>query len=106
MPDDLYNGMALVLLKNLPGGAGATVHMAVFMPKPRPIEMEWRWEGEDEVMLGGRPLKTMRSLVKQKRFPQYMEVPPNIEAKPIGSPFFMPLSHPSDLPLLQDDTLV
>ena len=27
MPDDLYNGMALILLKNLPGEAGATVHM-------------------------------------------------------------------------------
>ena len=64
MPADLYNGMALVLLKNLPGGAGATVHMAVFMPEPQLIEMEWSWEGEDEVMLGGRPLKTMRSLVK------------------------------------------
>jgi hypothetical protein len=64
MPADLYNGMALILLKNLPGGAGATVHMAVFMPEPRLIEMEWRWEGEDEVLLGGRSMKAMRSLVK------------------------------------------
>jgi len=66
MPDDLYNGMALMLLKNLPGGAGATVHMAVFTPDPRLIEMELSWEGEDEVLLGGRAMKTMRSLVKLK----------------------------------------
>ncbi len=66
MPADLYNGMALMLLKNLPGGAGATVHMAVFTPEPRLIEMEWSWEGEDEVLLGGRAMKTMCSLVKLK----------------------------------------
>lgn len=66
MPTDLYNGMALILLKNLPGGAGATVHLAVFTPEPRLIDMEWRWEGEDEVLLGGRSMKAMRSLVKLK----------------------------------------
>jgi hypothetical protein len=66
MPADLYNGMALILLKNLPGGAGATVHLAVFTPEPRLIEMEWSWEGEDEVLLGGRSMKTKRSLVKLK----------------------------------------
>jgi len=66
MPADLYNGMALILLKNLPGGAGATVHMAVFTPEPRLLEMEWSWEGQDEVRLGGRAMKTMRSLVKLK----------------------------------------
>ena len=66
MPADLYNGMALMLLKNLPGGAGAVVHVAVFTPEPRLIEMEWSWEGEDAVLLGGRPMKAMRSLVKLK----------------------------------------
>ena len=66
MPADLYNGMALILLKNLPGGVGATVHLAVFTPEPRLIDMEWNWEGEDEVLLGGRSMKAMRSLVKLK----------------------------------------
>jgi hypothetical protein len=66
MPADLYNGMSLMLLKNLPGGAGATVHMAVFMPEPRLVEMEWSPEGEDEVLLGGRAMKTIRLLVKLK----------------------------------------
>jgi hypothetical protein len=66
MPADLYNGMALMLLKNLPGGAGATVHLAAFTPEPRLLEMEWSWEGAEEVLLGGRALKAMRSLVKLK----------------------------------------
>jgi hypothetical protein len=66
MPPDLYNGMALTLLKNLPGGAGATVRVAVFTPEPRLLEMEWSWEGEDQVLLGGRAMKAMRSLVKLK----------------------------------------
>jgi hypothetical protein len=66
MPADLYNGMALLLLKNLPGGAGATVHLAVFTPKPRLLELEWSWEGAEEVLLGGSALKAMRSLVKMK----------------------------------------
>lgn len=37
--------------------------------------------------------------MEENRFPQYMEVPPNIEAKPIVSPFSTFLSHSSNLPL-------
>jgi hypothetical protein len=66
MPADLYNGMELVVLKNLPGGAGTTVHVAAFTPEPRLLEMEWSADGEDEVLLGGRAMKAMRSLVKLK----------------------------------------
>jgi hypothetical protein len=66
MPADLYNGMSLMLLKNLPGGAGATVRVAVFTPEPRLLEMEWSWEGAEEVLLGGSAMKTMRSLVTLK----------------------------------------
>jgi hypothetical protein len=40
--------------------------VAVFMPEPRLLEMEWSWEGAEEVQLGGRAMKTMRSLVKLK----------------------------------------
>jgi hypothetical protein len=35
-----------------------------------------------------------------------MEVPPHIEAKPTVSSFSTLLSHSSNLPLLQDDTLI
>jgi len=52
MPADLYNGLALVLLKNLPAGGG-TGQMVVFTPKPRLIKMELTAEGEDQGGGGG-----------------------------------------------------
>jgi hypothetical protein len=64
MPTDLYNGMALVLLKNLSPGSGASVHMAVFTPKPRLVQMNLISEGEDVVRLGGASKKARRYLVK------------------------------------------
>jgi hypothetical protein len=47
MPADLYNGMMLILLKNLPPGTGATATMAAFTPKPRLIAMRLKPEGQD-----------------------------------------------------------
>jgi hypothetical protein len=62
MPDDLYNGMALVLLKNLT--AGASTRIAVFTPKPRIITMELAHEGDDTVRLGPAAKTARRYLVK------------------------------------------
>lgn len=64
MPADLYNGMALVLLKNLPPGSGASVHMAVFTPKPRIVQMNLISEDEDVVRLAGATRTVRRYLVK------------------------------------------
>ncbi|HET7874149.1 MAG TPA: hypothetical protein VFN71_01385, partial [Methylomirabilota bacterium] len=64
LPADLYNGMALVLLKNLPPGAAATVQIAVFTPKPRLITMRLSLEGEDRVLIGGDTKAVTRYLVK------------------------------------------
>jgi hypothetical protein len=64
MPADLYNGMALTLLKNLGPGAGATVQMAAFTPKPRLIRMELTPEGDDRVLVGGNAQKATRYLVR------------------------------------------
>ncbi|MGH7672167.1 MAG: hypothetical protein ACREMC_04660 [Gemmatimonadales bacterium] len=64
LPADLYNGMALVLLKNLGEGAGATGQMAVFTPKPRLIKMSLSQEGEEKVRAGGNALTARRYLVK------------------------------------------
>ena len=64
MPADLYNGMALVLLKNLPQQSGASVQMAVFTPKPRLIKMNLISENEDVVYLGGASRIARRFLVK------------------------------------------
>ena len=64
MPADLYNGMALVLLKNLADGEKASGQMAVFTPKPRLIRMDLSTEGEEKVRLGGTALTVRRYLVK------------------------------------------
>jgi hypothetical protein len=63
MPADLYNGMPLILLKNLPSSA-AEVQMAAFTPKPRLIKMRLSQEGEERVLLGGQSKKALRYLVK------------------------------------------
>ena len=63
MPPDLYNGLALVLLKNLPPGARASGQVAAFLPKPRLLKMELGAEGEDRVTVGGQAKKVIRYLV-------------------------------------------
>jgi hypothetical protein len=63
MPADLYNGMALVLLKNLPAGARASGQIAAFLPKPRLLKVELGAEGEDRVTVGGQAKKLIRYLV-------------------------------------------
>jgi hypothetical protein len=64
MPADLYNGLALVLLKNLPSPAGVSARLAVFLPKARVITMQLGPEGEERVLVGGEPRKVTRHLVK------------------------------------------
>lgn len=64
MPADLYNGMALVLLKNLAEGERASGQMAVFTPKPRLIKMDLSPEGTEKVRSGSNALTVRRYLVK------------------------------------------
>jgi hypothetical protein len=63
MPADLYNGMALLVLKNLPPGEAATAQFAAFTPKPRLLRMELRHEGEDRVVFAGDAKLATRHLV-------------------------------------------
>jgi hypothetical protein len=63
MPIDLANGMALLLLKNLPPGERGTAQMAAFLPKPRLLKMELGQEGEDRVVFAGNPRQANRFLV-------------------------------------------
>jgi len=63
VPVDLYNGMVLTLLKNLPPGKGVTGQLAVFTPKPRLLRLELSREGEDRVAFAGDPKPATRYLV-------------------------------------------
>ncbi len=52
LPADVYNGMIITVLKDLPKGAGATIHYVAFTPKPRLIELELAPAGEQKVTVG------------------------------------------------------
>jgi hypothetical protein len=53
LPLDVYNGgMVLTVAKNLPKGAGETVHTVAFTPTPRLIELELVPVGEHRVLVG------------------------------------------------------
>jgi len=52
LPPDVYNGIVITAVKNLPKGAGATVHLVAFTPKPLLIELEIEPVGEHKMMVG------------------------------------------------------
>jgi hypothetical protein len=63
-PTDLYNGLPMILAKNLSPGAVATVQTAVFTPKLRLVKTVLSTEGEEQVTIGGEPKKVVRYLVR------------------------------------------
>jgi hypothetical protein len=52
LPADVYNGMILTVVKDLPKGAGEIIHFVAFTPQPRVIELELTPVGEQKVMVG------------------------------------------------------
>jgi hypothetical protein len=52
LPPDVYNGMILLMLKNLRKDEAATVHMVAFAPKPSMIEVEMVSAAQEEVPVG------------------------------------------------------
>jgi hypothetical protein len=52
LPPDAYNGMLLTVAKNLPAGAGETVHFVAFTPKPRIIQIAIAPTNEQKVLVG------------------------------------------------------
>lgn len=52
LPSDVYNGMVLSVVKDLPRGASATVHYVAFTPAPRLIQLEMTPAGEQKVQVG------------------------------------------------------
>jgi hypothetical protein len=66
MPPDLYNGVMIPLLKNLPRGGTETVQNAVFMPKSLLIQLELTALGEETVMAGDRKVETTHFIMTPK----------------------------------------
>jgi hypothetical protein len=52
LPPDVYNGIVLTVVKNLPKGTGETVHLVAFMPKPRLIQLKLTPKGEHKMLVG------------------------------------------------------
>jgi len=52
LPADVYNGMILTVVKDLPQGAGEIIHFVAFTPQPRLIELELTPVGEQKILVG------------------------------------------------------
>jgi hypothetical protein len=63
LPDDVYNGMASILIRNLPPGGRGTARMVAFTPKPRLVTMGLVPEGEDTYVVGTASRRARRYLV-------------------------------------------
>jgi hypothetical protein len=60
VPPDTYNGLLLTVLKNLPPGAGASVHYIAFTPKPYLIGLDLSPGGEHKVRVGEETRPVLR----------------------------------------------
>lgn len=52
VPSDVYNGMVLTVVKDLPKGTSETVHYVAFTPTPRLIQLDLVSAGEHRVLVG------------------------------------------------------
>jgi len=64
LPQDVYNGMVLTVVKNLSGGAGETVHMVAFTPAPKLIKLEIVPAGKHKVLVGGTEKTAIHYVLK------------------------------------------
>ncbi len=64
VPDDAYNGMLTLILKNLPASTGDTVSMVAFTPKPRVVKLRLTPMADEQVTLNESPMQAMRYIVK------------------------------------------
>lgn len=66
LPPDVYNGMFIMMLKNLPKGAAETVHVLAFTPKPMLIQVELTPQGAGTVPAGDRRVPVTHYVLKPK----------------------------------------
>jgi hypothetical protein len=52
LPSDVYNGLILSIMKDIPKGANETVHFVAFTPEPRLIQLSVAPAGEQKVLVG------------------------------------------------------
>jgi hypothetical protein len=64
LPNDVYNGMFVVVLKNLLKEANATVNFLAFTPSPEAIKLKLRFVGEQPVHIGDLSSKAKQYVFK------------------------------------------
>lgn len=52
LPPDVYNGLILSVIKDLPAGAGEIVHYVAFTPEPRLIQLAVAQAGKQKILVG------------------------------------------------------
>jgi hypothetical protein len=66
VPDDVYNGMTSLLLKNLMPDTSATTRLLAFSPKPTLVELRISAEGTDQYWVGSTAGTANRFLMQPK----------------------------------------
>ena len=64
LPDDVYNGMIGVVLKNLAPQGSATVQILAFTPRPRVVKIALEPATRDMVLVADSPERATRYLIK------------------------------------------
>lgn len=64
LPNDVYNGMFVVVLKNLLKEANATVNFLAFTPSPQVIPLQLRFNGEQTVQIADLSSKAKHYVFK------------------------------------------
>ena len=64
LPKDVYNGIFVTMLLNLPKGASETVNFLAFTPKPEVIKLELNLIGEHTVRIGDLSRKAVQYAFK------------------------------------------
>jgi hypothetical protein len=64
LPADVYNGLILTVVKNLPKGGGETVHFVAFTPEPKLIGLALTPTGEVKVPVGDITASATHYLMK------------------------------------------
>ena len=66
LPPDVYNGLIMTIVKDLPKGTGETVHLVAFTPEPRIIQLAMSPLDEQKVTVGDLTKNAVRIVMKPK----------------------------------------
>jgi hypothetical protein len=69
MPDDAYNGMLCMVLRNLAPRTGETVSLITFMPQPRVVKLALTPAAEDAMVVGNMPMRAVRYHIRPQLGP-------------------------------------